>query len=1048
MTSADSQVRVKVYQLEEGSNWLDKGTGFCTLEDCQGVLHLNVVSEHELNRVILDCVVQRGEVYQQQDSTLIVWTEPTGEDIALSFQEQEGCLSILNQILEFENVMKEQQQQELGNENELEWELSPNEVTLPHPSLGTLKDIDQIISGAGKSLFQRDKVVSFIVDGDYFSHLTELHEMCEDLDSMEALHAIYNIVKHIILLNASAIFEYITRDENILGVVGMLEHNPDHPVARGTYRDFLRDNSRYKQVVPISDPSMEAKVHQTFRLQYLKDVVLQRILDDGTLPIINALIFFNHAQIANYIQGNHEFLQDLFGILQDSADNSKKRDVVFFIRQLSTLAKNLPGTYRVGLCRALSHHGLFTMLEYAFQAKGDGELQAAGAEVFLAVLEHDRALVRTHLFDQARFHHERAISLFQLVIAAAKNRVGTNAQALCCEIVRVLLETGPSSIDMLDQQAEIITATSQNDRGAEDFLSLFYDSYVNSLMSPLLELTPQVVEELNAEKKDTSLLLFVCETLSMMIRLHGYRARSFVFTSNISKSVCVLLSAKAGHLKLAALRFIRTCIGMHDEAYNKYLIANHLLDPIASLYVKVRARDNLVTSACRELFNFVAVCRVPSLLAHILSTLSKTLKKVPNTLEQLQQAYNRYLEDMERARNGASADGLATPTVDTGRRSAVSISMLVEKDSGSGDLFNVHSGDSSNGGGPWGASVADELENAYLESSNDGNELEDASSESPLAILDDRGTSDKMDDMIQSPELDGLQDCLEIYSDTENKASIQSSNPTSKIGVLSKRPVRETNASTTLPMYHSNNTKNDKPDNYLLSGLKSMPDSPLPFKTSNSVSGFPWKSANANDSEFSGNFVNVQAQSGATCSPPPALGNGSRHAKLSDAFPDSRPINRRPLTKRSIVGRVNSRSQIKINVPLTGKPQSDDTAQSNEPLKPNGRTLDQPPLLKRQRSSNGTRTITDIATNCAAHSFQQYKTEKDAQAGVSSGKVMSNGSDNKSSHQNAHESDAANARCGTAFPRISTQRSSSVAFATNNSTERQTPPKKAKTASF
>ncbi|KAJ1794971.1 Platinum sensitivity protein [Coemansia sp. RSA 1938] len=117
MTPADSQVRVRVYQLDEAATWSDKG----------GVLHLNVASEAEVNRLILDCVVQKGEVYQQQEGTftpatgsifngslrficydmmwltvsvkllptLIVWTEPTGEDFALSFEEQEGCQSIL-----------------------------------------------------------------------------------------------------------------------------------------------------------------------------------------------------------------------------------------------------------------------------------------------------------------------------------------------------------------------------------------------------------------------------------------------------------------------------------------------------------------------------------------------------------------------------------------------------------------------------------------------------------------------------------------------------------------------------------------------------------------------------------------------------------------------------------------------------------------------------------------------------------------------------------------------------------------------------------------
>ncbi|KAJ2866537.1 Platinum sensitivity protein, partial [Coemansia asiatica] len=116
MTPADSQVRVKVYQLDSNSMWADKGTGFCTLEDYQGVLHLNVVSETELNRIILDCVVQPGEVYQRQEERAN-GSSPVAAD---------------------------------------------DEDMLPQPTMASLAEIERIISNSSQSLYLRDKLTSSI----------------------------------------------------------------------------------------------------------------------------------------------------------------------------------------------------------------------------------------------------------------------------------------------------------------------------------------------------------------------------------------------------------------------------------------------------------------------------------------------------------------------------------------------------------------------------------------------------------------------------------------------------------------------------------------------------------------------------------------------------------------------------------------------------------------------------------------------------------------------------------------------------------------------
>lgn len=145
--------RVKVYELRD-NDWFDRGTGFCTGEvinvspltslprPChtgphvglgdsyalqlrketdnrtwmmQDVPKIFVESEDEKGRYLLETEIGKEEGYQKQQGltigswlaratrkligstgteTLIVWTELNGTDMALSFQEADGCAAI------------------------------------------------------------------------------------------------------------------------------------------------------------------------------------------------------------------------------------------------------------------------------------------------------------------------------------------------------------------------------------------------------------------------------------------------------------------------------------------------------------------------------------------------------------------------------------------------------------------------------------------------------------------------------------------------------------------------------------------------------------------------------------------------------------------------------------------------------------------------------------------------------------------------------------------------------------------------------------------
>jgi protein phosphatase-4 regulatory subunit 3 len=113
------------------------------------------------------------------------------------------------------------------------------------------------------------------------------------------------------MLNDHNLYEYILSDELFPGVVGMLEYDPEFPTFKANYREFLSQTTHFHQPIPIQDPVMQRKIHHTYRLQFLKDVVLARALDDSTFNVLNSSIIFNQIDIITHLQHDQSFLREV-----------------------------------------------------------------------------------------------------------------------------------------------------------------------------------------------------------------------------------------------------------------------------------------------------------------------------------------------------------------------------------------------------------------------------------------------------------------------------------------------------------------------------------------------------------------------------------------------------------------------------------------------------------------------------------------------------------------------------------------------------------------
>lgn len=101
---------------------------------------------------------------------------------------------------------------------------STSPILLPNPELGNLNEVENTMRAASATAQGRDALTKFVMaEPKYIPKLVPLIEMAEDLESLADLHKLCNIMKTLILLNDTAIIEYVVHDENILGVVGALE---------------------------------------------------------------------------------------------------------------------------------------------------------------------------------------------------------------------------------------------------------------------------------------------------------------------------------------------------------------------------------------------------------------------------------------------------------------------------------------------------------------------------------------------------------------------------------------------------------------------------------------------------------------------------------------------------------------------------------------------------------------------------------------------------------------------------------------------------------
>jgi len=142
--------------------------------------------------------------------------------------------------------------------------------------------------------------------------------------------------------------------------------------------------------------------------------------------------------------------------------------------------------------------------------------------------------------------------------------------------------------------------------------------------------------------------------LCFFIRQHSFRSKYFTLAEGLHSRVAQLMSCPQKHLKLTALKWFRTCLTLQDEFHNRQIIQHHLLEPALLIVEQTMPRDNLLNSACLELFEHISRDGTKAILVHLVETYRErlmaityvdTFHRLVYKYDQVQSGYNPALDD-------------------------------------------------------------------------------------------------------------------------------------------------------------------------------------------------------------------------------------------------------------------------------------------------------------------------------------------------------------------------------------------------------------------
>eukprot|EP00667_Euglena_gracilis_P004009 EG_transcript_4022 len=587
--------RAKLYFLDESGNWEHRSTGDIFIFQ-DGSDHLLILKSEDLKddegspKVVLTTRISSDDIYQRQQDSFIVWNDPWLEqEMAVSFQSASGCSRIWNEIQAVQGKPTSSNASDASLAEEFD-------LKLPEPSIPSLKEICDIILGSWGPSVGRGTLGALLLSESFLDKLLDVFEQCEDVEDMDSLHLLFDIFKSMVLMNHIPLLKVLFSDKYLLLLMGIFEYDPELP-ARPQHRKYLQHVVVFKELIAL-DPEVKQKIHQVYRLQYLRDTVLPRALDDAVGLTLNHFVAATQNDILLALYQDKAFLRQLFERFDTEVDEDRICDLIAFCQELIGLAKALSPALKSEFYTTMSSHGLFDAIGRCMNHPNP-KARLSAVHILWQAAHQEASVLRTFMLsEEQRMREDRFL---RTLVAAVVDHADDSLKGQVVDVLRVLVDAGDGTLPTAFKPPEL-----------NDFLRLVYagaPSIMELLCNPVLHPKPgQAVVQYH-----------VLELVAACVAAHTHHMVAFVLRTNlVGKALSLLRADLPTHLQCAIVRLVKVVVAARNDQYNQHLMKQNHFAPLVELYLHAGpARYNLVTSAVLSVFEFIRSENVKLLLCHL-----------------------------------------------------------------------------------------------------------------------------------------------------------------------------------------------------------------------------------------------------------------------------------------------------------------------------------------------------------------------------------------------------------------------------------------------
>lgn len=531
-------------------------------------------------------------------------------NFAISFQDPAGSQKTLETICQIQSRDLTEVRYEDENEEDV--------LELPSPTIENLQSVRENL----ETPIMKDKIAKSVLFSDFLDKLQGVYKLADSDQNTKKLNDLFYCYKalgidYVVQLNSQEILDSLLSDEYYLDFFSALENDPSIEGKSFKLREVIETQIKYQNVLGILDQKFLAKIHHSYRLQFLKDTALSRCLDEVSAQTLLCFQLFSWRDLVS------DFLSsdDIRRLLFDKISLNDPGSISFFI-ELSNIVKTCNLQMKIEFYEEIHKDGIMLML-YDLQQKANDDskeklLELIG-EIYSCMLEIAPNIVKKYLISDEQ--KEKGFEMLKGICAGFLESKNIGVQQEISKLIKNLLEP------------------SEEDKEFLDICEIFYNELLNKFAGKMNE------PELNHEE----IRICICEILGIFtycIEKHQERIRTYLTMNEILKKALDLLKLKDKPISIAVLKLFREVVKRNDPYLTKYIISHNYFQLIFDELITNGEKENMLFSSILSIFTQVSASKNKLIIEHIYDKFVPVLKDT-NLLGYLDQIVYIYKQQKE-----------------------------------------------------------------------------------------------------------------------------------------------------------------------------------------------------------------------------------------------------------------------------------------------------------------------------------------------------------------------------------------------------------------